>query len=97
MTYKISKMNERCTKGVSNTETHTHDYVILQVMATGRVSPDEIAEGVSLTGRYTTKDPVIKSVNWHLNKLTKEGVVEIVTATPISEPVVKVAKQRKAA
>jgi hypothetical protein len=90
MTYQIKQLNDRTTKGIAVVDTTVHDYIILQAMQTiGSVST--IEDIVALTGNnYVTKDPLIKSVKWHLNKLKNEGVVEFIDDTPT--PVVKVKK-----
>lgn len=87
MTYTIKQLNERITKGISNESTQTHDYLIVRAIQSQCFTPEEIANQVQLTGSYTTKDPLIKSVKWHLNKLVKEGVVAVEAST--MTPVVK--------
>lgn len=77
MTYTIKQLNERITKGISNESTQTHDYLIVRTIQSQCFTPEEITNQVQLTGSYTTKDPLIKSVKWHLNKLVKEGVVAV--------------------
>jgi hypothetical protein len=92
MTYQIKQLNERTTKGIEDKTTTVHDYLILQTMLMHGESTtlERIVVDLAPTP-YQTKDPLIKSVKWHLNKLVKEGVV---TFTP-DEPVVKPAKVKK--
>jgi hypothetical protein len=68
---------ERVTKGVANEQTTNHDFIIAAILMKEKepVSLETITRHVENTGRYETKDPLPKSVRWHLAKMEKEGVV----------------------
>jgi hypothetical protein len=78
-TYSLSTntLPERITKGVANEQTTNHDFIIVAIMQklAKPETLDTITFHVTNTGRYDTKDPMPKSVKWHLAKLEKEGVV----------------------
>lgn len=78
-TYSLSAnaLSERIAKGVANEQTTNHDFIIVKILQGEKepVSLETITRHVENTGRYDTKDPLPKSVRWHLNKMEKEGVV----------------------
>ena len=93
MTYTYTLLTDnvassRRAKLFADAASKVHDAVIVQAMqGIGRsVTIAELAAAIDTT-RYTTKDPLAKSVRWHLNKLEKEAIVKC-TAADAQPPVV---------
>lgn len=85
-TYELNgTLPEAITKKVANEQTTNHDAIIVSVLQkhTEPVLIGPIVEAVNNTGRYETKDPLEKSVRWHLVKMEKEGVVLAKDVTPV--------------
>jgi hypothetical protein len=85
-TYELNAtLPESITKKVANEQTTNHDAIIVSVMQkhTGPCDLGTIVSWVDNTGRYETKDPLEKSVRWHLVKMEKEGVVLTKDVTPV--------------
>ena len=95
MTYTYTLLTDnvassRRAKLFADVASKVHDAVIVQAMqGIGRsVTIAELAAAID-TARYITKDPLAKSVRWHLNKLEKEAIVKCTAADsqPVEVPV----------
>jgi hypothetical protein len=109
-TYALSTntLPERITKGVANEQTTNHDFIIVAILQkhVGPATLEHLTTQVENTGRYDTKDPLPKSIRWHLLKMEKEGVViahevasapAVATSAPVAPkpPVVQGTKSAK--
>jgi hypothetical protein len=91
-TYNLNVENvqtSRRSKLFNDATSKVHDAMVVQSIMAGATSLDAIEAKINEASGYVTKDPLRKSILWHLRKLTKDGIVITAVSNGDAAPEVK--------